>query len=89
MIRINRQQFWLYAAADLATNDLLQICLFSSTTTTLTEIFMRGNSNKNTISKPPSSSSMVRNISRLRFNDLNSPKARAILARSLSPRVVG
>ncbi len=41
MIRINDQQFWLYAAADPSTNDLLQVRLFSTTTTALTEIFLR------------------------------------------------
>ncbi len=41
VIRINDQQFWLYAAADPETNDLLHIRLFSTTTTVLTEIFLR------------------------------------------------
>jgi putative transposase len=41
VIRINDQQFWLYAAADPATNDLLHVQLFSTTTTALTEIFLR------------------------------------------------
>ena len=41
VIRINNQQFWLYAAADPATNELLHVRLFSTTTTALTEIFLR------------------------------------------------
>jgi putative transposase len=41
VIRINNQQFWLYAAADPETNDLLHVRLFSTTTTALTEIFLR------------------------------------------------
>ncbi|WP_049986427.1 IS6 family transposase [Halobellus rufus] len=41
VIRINDQQFWLYAAADPDTNDLLHLRLFSTTTTVLTEIFLR------------------------------------------------
>jgi putative transposase len=41
VIRINDQQFWLYAAGDPETNDLLHVRLFSTTTTALTEIFLR------------------------------------------------
>jgi putative transposase len=41
VIRINDQQYWLYAAADPKTNDLLHVRLFSTTTTALTEIFLR------------------------------------------------
>jgi putative transposase len=41
VIRINDQQFWLYAASDPDTNDLLHLRLFSTTTTPLTEIFLR------------------------------------------------
>ena len=41
VIRIDDQQFWLYAAADPDTNDLLHLRLFSTTTTALTEIFLR------------------------------------------------
>jgi putative transposase len=40
VIRINDQQFWLYAAGDPATNELLHVRLFSTTTTALTEIFL-------------------------------------------------
>ena len=39
VIRINNQQFWLYAAADPQSNELLHVRLFATTTTTLTEIF--------------------------------------------------
>jgi len=41
MIQINDQQFWLYAAADPQTNELLHVRLFATTTTALTEIFPR------------------------------------------------
>jgi len=41
VIRINDQQYWLYAAADPETNELLHVRLFSTTTTALTEIFLR------------------------------------------------
>jgi len=41
VIRINDQQFWLYAAADPDTNELLHLRLCSTTTTALTEIFLR------------------------------------------------
>jgi putative transposase len=41
VIRVNDQQFWLYAAADPETNELLHLQLFSATTTALTEIFLR------------------------------------------------
>jgi len=41
VIRINDQQFWLYAAGDPETNELLHVRLFSTTTTALTEIFLR------------------------------------------------
>ncbi|MDS0223452.1 IS6 family transposase [Haloarcula sp. S1AR25-5A] len=40
VIRINDQQYWLYAAADPQTNELLHVRLFSTTTTALTEIFL-------------------------------------------------
>jgi len=41
VIRINDEKFWLYAAADPATNKLLHVRLFSTTTTALTQIFLR------------------------------------------------
>ena len=41
VIPINNQQFWLYAAANSETNDLLHVQLFSTTTTALTESFLR------------------------------------------------
>jgi len=40
VIRINDQQFWLYAVADPQTNELLHLQLFPTTTTALTEIFL-------------------------------------------------
>jgi len=40
VIRINDQQYWLYAAGDPETNDLLHLRLFSTTTTALTEMFL-------------------------------------------------
>ncbi len=41
VIRINDQQYWLYAAVDPETNVFLHIHLFSTYTTGLTEIFLR------------------------------------------------
>jgi putative transposase len=41
VIRINDQQYWLYAAGDPETNHLLHVRLFATTTTALTEIFLR------------------------------------------------
>ena len=41
VIRINDQQYWLYAAGDPETNQLLHVRLFATTTTALTEIFLR------------------------------------------------
>ena len=41
MIRINGQQFWLYAAVDSSTNKFLHIRLFTTTTTALTKQFLR------------------------------------------------
>lgn len=40
VIRINDQQYWLYTAVDPETDELLHIHLFSTTTTSLTEIFL-------------------------------------------------
>lgn len=42
VIRMNDQQYWLYAAANPETNHLLRIRLYSTTTTALTEIFLWG-----------------------------------------------
>jgi putative transposase len=41
VIRINDQQFWLYAAAEPQSNHLLHVRLFATTTTALTEVFLR------------------------------------------------
>jgi putative transposase len=41
VIRINDQQFWLYAAADPQSNELLHVRLFATTTTALTQLFLR------------------------------------------------
>jgi len=41
VIQINDQQYWLYAAANPTTNELLHVRLFSTTTTALTQIFLR------------------------------------------------
>ena len=41
MIRINGQQFWLYAAVDPETNEFLHIKLFTTTKTALTQQFLR------------------------------------------------
>ena len=41
VIRINEQQFWLYAAVDPDTNKFLHIRLFTTTTTALIQQFLR------------------------------------------------
>ena len=41
VIRINGQQFWLYAAVDPETNKFLHMRLFTTTTTALTQQFLR------------------------------------------------
>ena len=41
VIRINDEQYWLYAAADPKTNQLLHVRLFATTTTALTEMFLQ------------------------------------------------
>ncbi|OVE82841.1 IS6 family transposase [Natronolimnobius baerhuensis] len=41
VIRINGQQFWLYAAVDPDTNDFLHARLFTTTTTALTQRFLQ------------------------------------------------
>ena len=41
VIRINDQQFWLFAAADTETNDLLHLRLFLTTATALTDLSPR------------------------------------------------
>ncbi len=41
VIRINGQQFWLYAAIDPQTNGFLHARLFTTTTTALTQRFLR------------------------------------------------
>jgi len=40
VIRINDQQFWLYAAANPQMNELRHLWLSSTTTTALTELFL-------------------------------------------------
>jgi len=40
VIRINNQQYWLYAAVNPETNELLYLQLLCSTTTALIEIFL-------------------------------------------------
>ncbi|SFS91759.1 IS6 family transposase [Halostagnicola kamekurae] len=41
VIRINGQQFWLYAAVDPETNEFLHLQLFTTTTAALTQRFLR------------------------------------------------
>jgi putative transposase len=50
VIRINGQQFWLYAAVDPDTNKFLHVRLFATTTTTLTQQFLRGLQQKHDVS---------------------------------------
>ena len=49
VIRINDQPYWLYAAANLTTNELLHVRLFSTTTKALTEVFLREFQEKHTV----------------------------------------
>jgi transposase-like protein len=71
VIRINSQQFWLYAAADPATNQLLHVRLFSTMTTALTEMFLR-ELRQNTMSKLPGFSEMVLSTSKLHYTEMAS-----------------
>jgi len=41
VIRINGQQYWLYAAVDPETNEFLHVRLYTTTTTALTQRFLR------------------------------------------------
>jgi len=41
VIRIANEQYWLYAAVDPATNYLLHVRLFSTSTSALTQLFLR------------------------------------------------
>ncbi len=41
VIRIDDQQYWLYAAVDPQTNEVLHMRLYSTTTTALTEMFLQ------------------------------------------------
>src|SRR6056297_3377394 len=50
VIRINGQQFWLYAAVDPDTNRFLHIRLFTTTTTALTQKFLRELQEKHDVS---------------------------------------
>jgi len=50
VIRINGQQFWLYAAVDPDTNKFLHIRLFTTTTTVLTQHFLRELQEKHDVS---------------------------------------
>lgn len=50
VIRINGQQFWLYAAVDPDTNRVLHIRLFTTTTTVLTQMFLRELQEKHDVS---------------------------------------
>jgi putative transposase len=51
VIRINGQQYWLYAAVDPATNKFLHIRLFTTTTTALTQQFLRELRKKHDVSE--------------------------------------
>lgn len=50
VIQINGQQFWLYAAVDPDTNQFLYIRLFTTTTTALTQQFLRELQEKHNVS---------------------------------------
>lgn len=49
VIRINFQQYWLYAACNPQTNHLLHVRLFPTTTTAATQLFLRELREKHTI----------------------------------------
>jgi putative transposase len=49
VIRINDQQYWLYAAANPRTNELLHVRLFLTTIAALTDIFLRELWEKHTV----------------------------------------
>jgi putative transposase len=51
VIRVNGQQYWLYAAVDPETNRFLHIRLFTTTTTALTQKFLRELRTKHDVSK--------------------------------------
>lgn len=71
VIRINDQQFWLYAAADLQSNDLLHVRFFSTTMTALTEIFLRELRQKHDVESAVFLLT-ARNTSKLHCNELGS-----------------
>ena len=51
VIRVNGQQYWLYAAVDPETNKFLHIRLFTTTTTALTQKFLRELRTKHDVSE--------------------------------------
>ena len=63
VIRINGQRFWLYAAVDSSTNKFLYIRLFTTTTTALTQQFLRELQEKQ-MSPTPCFSSITPSIQR-------------------------
>jgi transposase-like protein len=80
VIRINDQQYWLSAAADPTTNELLHLRLFTVTTTALPEIFLK-ELGKNTMPKTLCFSLTARLTSTLHFTEWGSdfrPNAREI-----------
>ena len=66
VIRINGQQFWLYAAVNPDTNEFPHVRLFTTTTTALTRRFLQEFS-RNTMSQTPCFSSTTPNILRQHF----------------------
>jgi putative transposase len=51
VIRINGKQYWLYAAVDPQTNRFLHVRLFTTTTTALTQKFLRELCSKHDVSE--------------------------------------
>jgi len=51
VIRVNGQQYWLYAAVDPETNKFLHVRLFTTTTTALTQKFLRELKQKHDVSE--------------------------------------
>jgi hypothetical protein len=64
VIRINDQQYWLYAAVDPETNVFLHIRLFSTYTTGLNEIFLRELREKHDVDDVPRTACSSRVLAR-------------------------
>ena len=86
VIRINGQQFWLYAAVNPDTNKFLHVRLFTTTTTALTRRFLQEFS-RNTMSQTPCFSSITPNILRQHFVEQVSDFRRCAMEIGMLPNV--